>query len=158
LRGVGDGGLAGSEYLRQVHGVVAGRPSIDLAAEGRLQQALIAAAEAGLLRSAHDCSHGGLAVTLAECCLPNGLGLEADLRFEGRLDAALFGEETSRVVVSVREDSAHELEALGKENGVACLRLGNVGGERLRLSDFLDVELALLKSSYDWGLEWCLNL
>jgi phosphoribosylformylglycinamidine (FGAM) synthase-like enzyme len=60
--------LAGSEYLRQFHGLVVGSPRIDLALEARVQHVLVEAARQGLLRSAHDSSHGGLAVTLAEAC------------------------------------------------------------------------------------------
>src|SRR5262249_23707966 len=66
--------LAGSEYIRIAHGLVAGRPSIDLELERGLQDALVEGAARGVFRSAHDCSHGGLAVALAECCLQNGVG------------------------------------------------------------------------------------
>src|SRR5439155_25865970 len=58
-------GLAGSEYLERFHNQVAGRPTIDLDLEKRLHTFTLAAIEAGLVRSAHDCSLGGLAVALA---------------------------------------------------------------------------------------------
>ncbi|HEX7239602.1 MAG TPA: phosphoribosylformylglycinamidine synthase subunit PurL, partial [Longimicrobiaceae bacterium] len=59
--------LGGSEYLKTLHGRVAGdAPALDIAAEAALQRALLAAIRAGLVRSAHDPAEGGLAVALAE--------------------------------------------------------------------------------------------
>jgi phosphoribosylformylglycinamidine synthase II len=146
--------LAGSEYLREVHGLVAGRPSIDLSLEARLQQALAQGAARGLLRSAHDCSHGGLAVTLAECCLRHRAGFSvSQLPIEGRLDAAMFGETQSRVVVSCRRASASELEALLRSLSVPFAPIGGTGGDRLRLAGHLDLSLDDLEAAYEGGLE-----
>ncbi|MER3461028.1 MAG: hypothetical protein C4303_08020, partial [candidate division GAL15 bacterium] len=64
----------------------------------------VRAAQAGLLRSAHDLSEGGLGVALAEACVAGRLGARCTLSpqlFGGRADVALFGEGPSRVVVSV---------------------------------------------------------
>ncbi len=152
------GGLAGSEYLREVHGLVAGRPRVDLGLEARLQCAILGAAERGLLCSAHDCSHGGLAVTLAECCLENDIGFTgAHLAVQGRLDAALFGEEASRVVVSVRQSSAERFEAVMREAGVPCAPLGVTGGGRMRVGSYLDVGLAAAREAFESGLERALE-
>jgi phosphoribosylformylglycinamidine synthase len=144
--------LAGSEHLKLFHaGLVAGRPSIDLDLEVRVQRLCLEAARRGLLWSAHDCSRGGLAVALAECCFPNGLGLDASgLAIEGRLDAALFGETPSRIVVSTAR--AGELAALARGHDVPLLRLGVVGGERLRIGGEIDVPVAELEAAYEEGL------
>ncbi|MDP3769198.1 MAG: phosphoribosylformylglycinamidine synthase subunit PurL, partial [Dehalococcoidia bacterium] len=85
--------LAASEYLKAFHdGLVAGQPRIDLDLEVRVQRLCLEAARRGLVRSAHDCSHGGLAVALAECAIEGGRGLDArGLAIAGRVDAALFG-------------------------------------------------------------------
>ncbi len=146
--------LAGSEYLRVVHGHVAGRPAIDLELEARLQRVLLAAIEAGLLASAHDCSEGGLAVTLAECCFaaadgargavldlpapagPPGAGGSGGFGAAGggsdwRCDALLFGEAPSRVVVSLPEEKLPALADLARGHGVPIERVGRVGGDRL---------------------------
>ena len=73
LLGEGHGELGGSEYLKVVYDLVRGvPPAIDLAAERALQLLLVALADARLIRSAHDCSDGGLAVTVAECCFDTG--------------------------------------------------------------------------------------
>ncbi len=150
--------LAGSEYLRQFHGLVAGSPRIDLALEARVQRLLVEAAADGLLRSAHDCSHGGLAVTLAEACLAEGVGFSSEgLGLSGRRDAALFGEAASRVVVSAAQERAAELEVLLAGEGVPYARLGRTGGERLRLASAIDVPLAELRRAYEGGLEAALR-
>jgi phosphoribosylformylglycinamidine synthase len=127
--------LGGSELLKLVHGRVAGRPPrLDLLAEKRLQALVLEAAAAGLLRSAHDCSDGGLAVALAECCFRGeepGPGGSFDLPGSMRPDLLLFSESPSRMVVTTR-DEAH-LRAAAHRHGVPCARLGVVGGDRLTL-------------------------
>ncbi|HWO73600.1 MAG TPA: phosphoribosylformylglycinamidine synthase subunit PurL [Dehalococcoidia bacterium] len=145
--------LAGSEYLRQFHGLVAGSPRIDLALEARVQRVLVEAASAGLLRSAHDCSHGGLMVALAEACLAHGVGFASEkVRVRGRRDAALFGERASRVVVSVEPGRVAELEALMARIDVPYVRLGVTGGERLRFGASVDLSLGEMREAYEGGL------
>jgi phosphoribosylformylglycinamidine synthase subunit PurL len=113
LLGGSHGELGGSEYLKVVHNVVAGEPpALDLAAERALQDLMIGLADDRLIRSAHDCSDGGLAVTLAESCFgTGGIGVEgsiegASIAGDERMNeaAALFGESASRVVVSTSPD------------------------------------------------------
>jgi len=135
LLGATEPDLGGSELLKVVHGRVAGRPPrLDLDREGRLHALVLEAAEAGLLRSAHDVSDGGLAVALAECCLRGedpGPGGSFELPGELRSDVLLFSESPSRMVVSTREEI--RLAALAEAHGVECTRLGVVGGRRLAL-------------------------
>jgi phosphoribosylformylglycinamidine synthase len=150
--------LAGSEYLRQFHGKVAGSVRIDLACEARVQRWLVDAAADGLLRSAHDCSHGGLAVALAEACLLGTTGFASEnLEIDARRDAALFGETASRVVVSVSPDHAGEVEALLERNEVPYSRLGVTGGDRLRIAGAIDAALTELRAAYESGLEQALS-
>src|SRR5258707_12579606 len=82
LLGADRGELGGSEYLKVVYDFVGGAPpSLDLDAERSLQALLVALADEGLVRSAHDCSDGGLAVTAAESCFDTG-GIGATLSIE----------------------------------------------------------------------------
>jgi len=142
LRGDSDptGGLGGSEYLAVIHGVEAGRPpALDLEAEKRLQNCLLAGIGEGLFASAHDCSDGGLAVCLAECCFPLGVGAAVLLRYDdfGNLppSAIFFGEAQSRIVVSLRaERQLKRVEALAGQHGVRALWIGSIGGDRLRIA------------------------
>jgi phosphoribosylformylglycinamidine synthase len=146
--------LAGSEYLRQVHNLVAGSPRLDLALEARVQRVLVEAAQERILRSAHDCSHGGLAVTLAEACLQRKVGFATEgIGLGGREDAALFGEAASRVVASVSSGHVADIEALCQRIEVPFLRLGITGGDRLRFGVSLDLALPDLDAVYEGGLE-----
>lgn len=127
--------LAGSEYLKVVRGTVAGRPTIDLGLEARLQQLLLEAIDRRLLASAHDLSEGGLAVAVAECCfagMREAKGAVLDIRVsDGRQDALLFGEAPSRVVVSLPGHHLDALAGLAEEHGVPFALIGTVGGDRL---------------------------
>lgn len=146
--------LGGSEYLKVAHGMVAGRPpKVDLVAERLLDELLVTAIRTGIIRSAHDCSEGGLAVTLAECCLAGGRG--ATVKLPGDLPgvAALFGESQGRVVVTVAADHAAALETLAATHATPCVRIGTVGGDRLRIGESADVSLDAMRAAYEPTLE-----
>ena len=122
--------LGGSEYLARVHGIVAGAPPVcDLARERNLVDAVLAAIGAGVVRSAHDCSDGGLAVALAECCIIDRnrpLGARIDLSGFDQLPmrAILFGEAQGRVIISTPDPAALREIALG--HGVSSTVIGEV--------------------------------
>jgi phosphoribosylformylglycinamidine synthase II len=132
--------LGGSAYLNVMHGLVRGvPPRLDLVREAALLRLLVKGVSEGVIRSAHDCAEGGLAVTLAECCFDTGLGAVADLPV---LETAapgfheisvLFGESASRVVVSVAASRVAELQALAEDAGVPANTVGRVGGDRIRV-------------------------
>ena len=145
--------LAGSEYLSRVHGLVAGQPRIDLGAEARLQAALVSLIEAGLVESAHDCSDGGLAVALAECCMLGGVGFRWEALVQGRWDAALLGEAPSRAVVSVAPERVSEVAQHVSAAGVRFARLGTVEGDRLVLPGLLNEAVSALAEAYEGGVE-----
>ncbi len=121
--------LAGSEYLESVHGLVAGRPNINLELERSVQKLCRDAIGSGLIRSAHDCSDGGLAVALAECCIQGGLGFTGTAKVLGRWDAALFGEAQSRIVVSLKPEDLPALEQLASESNVPMTVLGRTSSD-----------------------------
>ncbi len=141
LFGEGRDELGGSEYLKVVHGLLRGMPPrLDLDREASLQRLLVTGVAQGVIRSAHDCADGGLAVTLAECCFDSGHGVQADLPVVRDGDdvhgdvAALFAESASRVVVSVDPGKLSALMALAHAAGVPAGAIGVVGGDRLRMS------------------------
>ena len=103
----------------------------------------------GLASSAHDCSDGGLAVALAECCIVGGIGLRADLPVSGRWDAALFGEDQSRIVVSLSSALMERLAEICAAEGVQWVRLGTTGGDSLAIGDLIDVSIEELEDA--WG-------
>jgi len=142
LLGDGFGELGGSEYLKVLHRLIKGRPpELDLDRERRLLELLARAASAGILRSAHDCSDGGIAVTLAECAFDSGgIGCTVDvppLATAGNVPIddirALFGESASRVIVSVRPSEQAALMQFASAAGVPAKLIGTTGGSRLAI-------------------------
>ncbi len=123
--------LAGSEYLQVLHGLAAGQPGIDLELERRVQEVCRNGITAGLIRSAHDCSDGGLLVALAESCILGATGFNGGFGLPGRWDAALFGERQSRIVVTVAPGDLPALAELARSRHVPALLMGRTGGGRL---------------------------
>jgi phosphoribosylformylglycinamidine synthase len=140
LLGTSANELGGSEYLKTIHGLVRGRPpALDLRREAALQRFVVDAIAQGLVRSAHDCAEGGLAITIAECCFDTGLGVLADLPAVD-IDAAdfadiatLFNESASRIVVSTDPQTAERLVNLAEQRSVPARAIGRVGGDRIRI-------------------------
>jgi phosphoribosylformylglycinamidine synthase II len=136
-------GLSTEELI--ANGVV---PRIDLQAELAVQNVCLEAAEAGLLASAHDCSDGGLAVALAECCFSslNRAAIGAEIALSGSLAdslppaSMLFGESPSRIIVSFPESSRAALENIAKREQCPFTVIGRVGGTSLRIK-LVDAEV-----------------
>jgi phosphoribosylformylglycinamidine synthase len=115
----------------EAHFLLTGRdegevPALDFEREKSLHTFLVDAAQKRLLASAHDCSEGGLAVTLAESAIQGNLGVSLDWRGDVSAAAALFGETQSRAVVSVRPGKWKEMEALLKKHSLPFTMLGTV--------------------------------
>ncbi len=149
--------LSGSEYLELIHEVVGGRPTIDLSLERRVQQCCLTAIEEGLLKSAHDCSDGGLAVALAESCIVGSIGFSGDWVMEGRRDAQLLGESPSRIVASVEPQNLAKLEEMAQSCGVPLRKLGGVGGKRFIVKEIWDLPLEKIEEAWRGGLEKALG-
>jgi phosphoribosylformylglycinamidine synthase len=150
--------LAGSEWLIRKTGKLTGQGQrIDLTAEAKLQALLLGLARSQRLASAHDVSDGGLAIALAECCVLSELvGARIELGPEASpVDAlaALFGEGPSRIVVSVKPDSAAHIVEAARAAGVPARRIGETGGNRLSIGagplGSLSVALEELRSHRD---------
>ena len=143
LLGVDRGELGGSEYLKVIHDLVRGVPPLlDLEAERALQALLVKLADEGLARSAHDCSDGGLAVTVAECCFDT-FGIGANISVDAPKTAspggmsvatALFSESASRVIVSVVPEELTRVIERAAAAQVPAKVIGQTGGNRLRIA------------------------
>ncbi len=159
LLGEGYGEIGGSEYLKAVHGLVAGGPPrLDLARERALIDLMPRAAAAGLVRSAHDCSDGGVAVTLAECTFDGGIGLEVDVPAVANsagdaVAAALFGESASRAIVSVRDADRDAFLKLAAAAGVPARVIGRTGGSRItiRVAGAPAVDCGIAEAEHIWN-------
>ena len=131
-------------------------PVLDLEAEKSVQTACLRAAENGLLRSAHDCSDGGLAVALAECCFSSlnreVFGAEIDLTGEYDLATRLFSETPSRIVVSFDQSSLGDIEEIVAAASCAMTILGNVGSDRLHIEsdgeEVIQLEVAEMEKAW----------
>jgi phosphoribosylformylglycinamidine synthase len=157
-------GLGGSAYLQVIHGKKTGSPPrCDLETAKTLHTTLLGLIQSGLVKSAHDCSDGGLAVALAESCIsqliaretPRLIGATIDLSVVAasrqsaadqtsdtnaalsrdaatiRLDALLFGETQSRVVITCKPLDAVKVVERTKLMGVPAIQIGKVGGDKL---------------------------
>ncbi|HEX7569051.1 MAG TPA: AIR synthase-related protein, partial [Verrucomicrobiae bacterium] len=159
-------GLGGSAYLQVVHGQKNGAPPrCDLETAKTLHTTLLGLIQSDLVKSAHDCSEGGLAVCLAESCIsqlvarqtPGLIGATVDLTAlnvaqasrlpesnnseqtsssrDGcatlRLEALLFGETQSRVVITCKPLDAVKVVERAKLMGVPARQIGKVGGDKL---------------------------
>jgi phosphoribosylformylglycinamidine synthase len=164
--------FSSSEYSKTVSGIVAGEPpAIDLAAEKRLQECLIALAAAGAVRSAHDVSDGGIAVTLAESCFAAApqdararLGAEVNLPEESTAaEYALFGERGARAIVSVAPSLLGAVLETARQCGVTAKEIGQVIRDdafriEYRGSAVIDTSVAKLYDVWAHSLERTLKV
>jgi len=145
--------LGGSEYLKVMHDKVAGdAPELDLAKEKTVQKVVYDAIQAGLVSSAHDCSEGGLAVALAECCMHGKLGVIVEGLPAMRADALLFGESQSRIILSASKKNAEKIEELAKNNNVPFAIIGRVDGERYKIGKLIDLPLKRIREAWKKGI------
>jgi len=147
--------LGGSEWLKQVHGLVTGEaPILDIQEEVRLQKTILIAIREKLINSAHDCSEGGLAVCLAEKAIYsyNNLGAEIDLGNNITL-GKLFGESNSRIVVSLGKNQEEMLKKLCEVNNVSYWEIGQVTEDKFSINDVLSVEVVKLRDEYEGVLK-----
>ena len=149
--------LGGSEYLKVVHGLVRGTPPwVDLKLERAVQQSCLKAIGRGIIRSAHDVSDGGLAVTLAECCISGpekALGVRIELHEIMRPDALLFGESQSRIVVSLKERHLSRLREIAEREGAPMQVIGRVGGSRFTIRSLVRLSVGELRSIWSRSVE-----
>src|SRR5262245_19008821 len=145
LLGVTRNDLGVSELLSVVADEASGAvPLLDLDAEKAVQKVCLEAIQAGLVRSAHDCSDGGLAVALAESCFSSygrdaigaGIDLSEHAKSTGlRLSPALlFGESPSRITISLKPEHVSGVKDMAQRAGVVCAVIGETGGEELSVA------------------------
>jgi phosphoribosylformylglycinamidine synthase len=151
--------LGGSEYLKFLHQRLAGPvPTLDLKKEKVLQELVLTSIQKGLVKSAHDCSEGGLAVALAECSITGAspIGVKCNgssPKDRIRPDALLFGESQGRILLSVSPKNLAPVLDLAKRYNVTCSEIGKIGGERLVIGPWIDIEVKRLRKLWEEGFE-----
>ncbi len=132
LLGITKDELGGSEYLYSIHGIKAGKPPVvDFELEKSVQHSCLQMVKEKLLSSAHDCSEGGLAVAVSECCFNPSKGLKgARLTISGNLNekAVLFGESHSRIIVSAPDEYAERILEIASSHNAPVSVIGEVSG------------------------------
>ncbi len=137
-------------------------PEINLDLEKKIQDACLNLADECLLKSAHDCSDGGLAVAIAESCFSSlnrkATGAEIELKNE-RLstESLLFSESPSRIVISFKAEDLERVSAIALENDCPFEVIGKVGGEELEIklneAEIVSASTAELENAWKNSLE-----
>ncbi len=161
LIGENRGEIGGSEYLKIIHKKVSGDcPSLDLSQEKLLQKFLVEAAKSHLMESAHDISEGGLAVALVESCiLGEGIlrGVRIELLSDIRPDFLLFGEDQSRVILSVRPEKYDKIQTLLNFYKIPFSKIGQVETEgfsiRINAKTIIESDIRELSEKYLRSIE-----
>jgi len=152
-----------SEYAKEILGTIWGYPpELALEKEAGLQKALVELARAGLLDSAHDCSEGGLAVTLAECSFAKGIGMKVDVASQGLpAEYVLFGEDASRVVLSCDRNNLAGIKQVAVKYGLSAEELGETvsGVMEIKVDDgaVVSASVSELREAYEGALEKALS-
>jgi len=155
--------LGGTAYLKIIHFQERGYPPLlDFGKEAGVQSVVLAAAQSGLLTSAHDCSEGGLAVALAESCLLSPARVGGMITQQAqmfRMDGYLFGESQSRILVTVKDEHLAQVKTLIEEKSLPYSLLGKTGGDALRIyienqsAPIIQVSMEAMRLAYDGGLK-----
>lgn len=159
--------LAASEYAQTVLGLTTLEliengivPEIDLNFEKRVQDTLLKLADASLLRSAHDCADGGLAVAIAESCFSslnnpaNGAEIELSSAADLSSEALLFGETPSRIVISFAPEKLEKIKEIVGDLPFEVI--GKVAGESLKIQ--IDAEEKISASVAELETAWKTSL
>ena len=151
------GDVGGSEYLSRTYGLTNGQaPFIDLPLERQVQSCALELIRSGLVKSAHDVSEGGVATALAECSIHNKTnprGADVNLSKDTRSDFLLFGEDQSRIIISVHPAQLKLVETLIINTNIPYQILGAVAGKRLRINRIIDLSLQDISESYQFSLQ-----
>ena len=148
--------LGASEYLKVVHNLTRGNtPELNLEEEKKVQDTCLDMIKAGVVNSAHDCSDGGIAVALAECCTssPKGLGAAVSLEQKMRADVVLFGETQSRIIVSAKPGDLQKIEKIAGDHDLPFSVIGKVEGQNLKIEGMIDLLVKELADVYEHAIE-----
>lgn len=151
--------LGGSQYLATCHNVTGGTvPEVNFELERTVEAAILRLIREGYVKSAHDCSEGGLAACLAESCIAGGLGCVVNLSDTLEPAASLFSETQSRIVFTLDPDDADAVSDILDEMGVPYDGLGRVAGNDIVISDehgelLVDLPVAEVADVYDHSIE-----
>ena len=135
-------GMGGSEFLELFFNKVAGIcPNIDLNFEKSLHNLCIDLINKNLIKSAHDVSVGGIAVTIAESCILGKIGAQIKLDEEDNFLRAIYNENQSRIVISANKENFDIIKSMCDEYKVPCKKIGIVKDKTLNINDKINLEI-----------------
>ncbi len=131
--------MGGSEYFEYIHKFIGGKcPAVDFAKSKKNMKSVLDLIKKQLLKSAHDCSKGGLAVAISELCMTNQVGCKVSLeKVPGQkldVDRLLFSESHSRYLLTVDKKNLKKLEEILKNNKVSYKQIGVFGGSEIKFN------------------------
>ena len=131
--------MGGSEYFEYIHKFIGGKcPTVNFAESKKNMKAVLDVIKNQLLKSAHDCSKGGLAVAVSELCMTNQIGCKVSLeKVPGEkldVDRILFSESHSRYLLVLEKKNLKKLEAILKKNKVSFQLIGQFMGEKIQFT------------------------
>ncbi|MHB1346548.1 MAG: phosphoribosylformylglycinamidine synthase subunit PurL [Candidatus Humimicrobiaceae bacterium] len=148
-------GMGGSEFMELFFNKVSGVcPDMDLASEKNLHSVIIDLIDKRLIRSAHDVSTGGIAVTIAESCISGKIGAKIDLDSKDRnLLEILYNEEQSRVVISAGKENLITIKEKCEKSHLEYKEIGLVGGGSLNINGELKTDMEEVTRLYEDTIE-----
>ena len=144
--------LSGSEWAFINQELVVGKIDINLELEKKVQDICRELNTQGIIKSAHDCSEGGIAVAISECCINGSKGITVIAEIKKRWDAALFGEEQSRILISVDPLNQQQLVETCRKYSVPVMEVGYVSEKRISFGSFIQTDVDELRACWESGL------
>ena len=149
--------LGGSEYSEYIHKFIGGKcPAVDFVESKKNMNSVLEIIENELIKSAHDCSKGGLAVAVSELCMTNQIGCTVSLENisnqQLESDKILFSESHSRYLLTFDKKNLQRLEELLKNNNVTFQVIGKFGGDSIQFTDNSTsiIDLSVDKAHKTW--------
>jgi phosphoribosylformylglycinamidine synthase subunit PurL len=155
--GINKGEIGGSEYLSMIHNKILGdAPGIDLEYESRLHKLCCSLAAKKNVRSMHDVSDGGIAVTLVESLSDEEIGIQIEIDDTSKIreDFLLFGESQSRVIVSCRPEKLSSILIEAKNYAIDAKQIGSTTNRRtLQIGKIIDLSIDEVLAAYNKSIE-----
>jgi len=152
-----------SEYAKEILQELWGfPPGLEIEREAALQRAIVEMIQTGLVESAHDCSDGGIAVTLAESALPRSVGARIDLSSDDLpFEFVLFGEDASRIVISCDPAKIAAIKQIAAKHGISADVIGETVHDNLEIRvdgrAVVSSAISELRSAYEGALQKTLS-
>jgi len=132
--------MGGSEYYEYIHNFIGGKcPSVNFVESKKNMKTVLHIIQNKLLKSAHDCSKGGLAVAVSELCMTNKIGCNILLdNVPGEkldVDRILFSESHSRYLLVIEKKNLKKLDDILKKNKVSFKLIGQFKGEKIQFTN-----------------------